>query len=329
VITIRVRRSPLLVVVCAALLTGCGPKSPLAVDLRTVAISVPRLITPAIELVPPATTPQPVRLPQLPPITTVLPTIPSYAPAPSVPPPACPKAGPLDVPAKPASIDVPAPPTAGRYVQTATGSYAGSSAAPAAGGLAGQVVVDIKALPSATTLVGQKVDSWQVIRTDAARGSTAVEAYQLVHPSTAPGATAGGIYLVGLAWKDPVRGELKFEPTGNPLEILPVPVQVASSAAQHANSATDPNTLTTFSMIRNVTGRKRVDVCGHLVDTFRVEITGTLTTADAQWQVSWNQHLATSYGGADVEDTLSLSSVVSGFSWVRTVRNTTVPKDVS
>ncbi|MDT7569948.1 MAG: hypothetical protein QOE05_122 [Actinomycetota bacterium] len=324
------RRSPiLLVVVCAALLTGCGPKSPLEVDLRTVAITVPRLLTPAIELVPPSAAPQPVRLPPVPPLITVLPVLPTYAPQPPVAPPACPKAGQLDVPAKPASILVPAPPAAGTYVQTAAGSYAGSTATPATGSLAGPVVVEIKALPSATTVAGQKVDSWQVIRTDAARSSTSVEAYQLVHPSTAPGATAGGIYLVGMGWKDPVRGELSFEPTGNPLQILPVPVQVSSSAAQHANSATDPNTLTTLTIIRNVTGRKRIDVCGKLVDTFRVEITGTLTTAEVQWQLSWNQHLATSYGGADVEDTLSLASVTTGFSWVHTVRNTTVPKDVS
>ena len=259
----------------------------------------------------------------------MIPTIPTFAPPAPVAPPSCPKAGPLDVPAKPASIDVPAPPAAGVYVQTATGSYAGSTATPAAGSLAGPVTVEVKPLPSASSLAGQKVDSWQVIRTDAAHSSTVIEAYQLVHPSTAPGATAGGIYLVGLGWKDPVRGELSFQPTGNPLEILPVPVQVASNGTQHANSATDPNTLTTLTIIRNVTGRKRIDVCGKLVDTFRVEITGTLTTADTQWQVSWNQHLATSYGGADVEDTLSLSSVVTGFSWVRTLRNTTVPKDVT
>ena len=328
--TPRVRRSPaLLLVLCSALLTGCGPKSPLEVDLRTVQITVPRLLTPAIELVPPATTPQPVRLPQLPPLVTVIPSIPSFAPQAPVTPPACPKAGQLDVPAKPASIDVTAPPAAGTYVQTASGSYAGAAATPAAGGLAGPVIVEIKPLPSATTLVGQKVDSWQVIRTDAARNSTAIEVYQLVHASTAPGATAGGIYLVGMAWKDPVRGELSFQPTGNPLQILPVPVQVASNSTQHANSATDPDTLTTLTIIRNVTGRKRIDVCGQLVDTFRVEISGTLTTAETQWQVSWNQHLATSYGGADVEDTMSLSNVVTGFSWVRTVRNTTVPKDVT
>lgn len=322
---------PPAVLICLLLLSACGPKTPLELDLRTVAISVPRLVTPAIELVPPATTPQPVRLPPPPPLITVLPTVPTYPPVTALDPSpaACPKAGPLAVPAKPASITVPAPPAAGSYLQTSSGSYAGSASTPGSGSLAGTVGVTVKSLPATTSLAGQRVDSWQVIRTDPARKSTSVEAYQLVHPSSAPGATAGGIYLVGLGWQDPIRGELTFEPTGNPLQILPLPVQVASNSTQYANSATDPNTLSTLSIIRNVTGRKRIDVCGQLVDTFRVEITGTLTTASRQYQVSWNQHLATAYGGADVEDTFSLTAPVDGFSWVRTLRNTTVPEDVT
>jgi hypothetical protein len=327
-----VRRPQVLLAIplCAALLTGCGPKSPLDLDLRTVSISVPRLLTPAIQLVPPSPVPQPVRLPQLPPLITALPTIQSLPPLPSAAPatPGCPKAGPLDVPAQPASLTVDAPPAAGSFVQTSTGTYAGSTGTPAAGSLAGQIEVDVKRLPPATTSPGQQVDAWQVIRLDNARKSRSVEAYQLVHPSSAPGATAAGIYLVGLAWQDPVRGDLTFEPTGNPLQILPLPVQIANNAAQYASSATDPNTLTTLSMIRNVTGRKRIDVCGQLVDTFRVEIMGTLTTTSKQWQVGWNQHLATAYGGADVEDEFTLSTPV-GFSWQRTLRNTTVPEDVS
>lgn len=319
------------VLICLLLLTACGPKTPLELDLRTVSISVPRLLTPAIELVPPATRPQPVALPPPPPLITVLPTVPTYPPvsAPQPPAPACPKAGPLAVPAKPASITVPAPPAAGSAIQTSTGSYAGSASTPATGSLAGAVGVTVKSLPATTSLAGQRVDSWQVIRTDPTRNSTSVEAYQLVQPSSAPGATAGGIYLVGLGWQDPLRGQLSFEPAGNPLQILPVPVQVASNSTQYANSATDPNTLTTLSIIRNVTGRKRIDICGQLVDTFRVEITGTLTTASRQYQLSWNQHLATAYGGADVEDTLSLTAPVDGFSWVRTLRNTTIPQDVT
>jgi hypothetical protein len=270
---------------------------------------------------------------RLPPLVVAFPPIPSFAPVPqAVPSPAaeaCPKADQLAVPAKPASLTVDAPPAAGTYVQTSTGKYAGSSATPSSGSLAGAVQVEIKHVPTVTSSAGQKVDSWEVIRTDPARKSQTVEGYQLVHPSSAPGATAGGIYLVGLAWKDPVRGDLSFQPSGSPFQILPLPVQIASTAAQYANTATDAGTLTTLSIIRNVTGRKRIDVCGKLVDTFRVEITGTLTTMSKQWQVGWNQHLATAYGGADVDDELTLGSPVTGFSWARTLRNTTVPEDTA
>jgi hypothetical protein len=309
-----------------ALLSGCGPKTQLDLDLRSVSITVPRLVTPAVELVPPSTAPQPAQLPALPPVTTILPattSYPTFAPVAQQPAPACPKADVLDVPAKPATINVDEPPAAATYTQTASGSFAAKSS----GSLAGPVTVQVKRLPRVTSSAGQVVDAYQVIRTDAARKSSSVEQYQLVHPSSAPTATAGGIYLVGMAWHDPVRGDLTFQPS-NGLQILPVPVAVAQSGTvQYVGSATDPDTLTTLSLTRNVNGRKRVDVCGKLVDTFTVDMSGTLTTSDVQRQVSWTQQLATAYGGVDVEDTLGLTNPVEGFSWVRTVRNTTVPKD--
>ena len=84
------------------------------------------------------------------------------------------------------------------------------------------------------------------------------------------------------------------------------------------------DTLTTLNVVRNVMGRQRVDVCGKLVDTYTVTMTGALVTRDAQWQVSWTQQLATAYGGIDVASTLALSTP-AGTSWTRTLRSTTVP----
>ena len=325
-----IRPPVLLAVLSLALLTGCGPKTQLDVNLRSVSITVPRLVTPAVELVPPSTTPVLAQLPPVPPVTTVLPLTSTYPAAPPVaqaPAPVCPKANPLDVPDRPATIGVDAPPAAATFIQNDSGSFAGAAGTPTSGSLAGPVTVQVKRLPRATTDAGQVIDSYQVVRTDAARKSSQVEQYQLVHPSSDPTATAGGIYLVGMAWHDPARGNLSFQPTSG-LQILPVPVAVAQSGVpQYVGTGTDPDTLTTLSLARNVNGRKRVDVCGKLVDTFTVDMTGTLTTADIQRQVSWTQHLATAYGAVDVEDTLALSNPVAGFSWVRTARSTTVPKD--
>jgi photosystem II stability/assembly factor-like uncharacterized protein len=109
------------------------------------------------------------------------------------------------------------------------------------------------------------------------------------------------------------------------LWILPSPVQRSANDVQYVGAATDPSTLTTLSLTRNVRDRKRVDACGELIDTFTVEMTGTLTTLDTQRQVAWTQHIATGYGAADVEDSLTLTSSVDGSTWTRLVRNTALP----
>lgn len=312
-------------VAAAVLLAGCGPTTELDLGLRSVSITVPRLVTPAVELIPPAP-PPPLALPALPPILRFLP--PAREPAPAVlpppstaPAPACPKAGPFAAPARPESLVVQAPPGPGSSTQVA----AGSSSSPAgAASLAGNVTTTVVALPRSTSTAGQVVDSWRVERRAAT--SRSVELYQLVHPSVSPLATASGIYLVGMAWTDPLRGDLSFQPEGGGLFVLPSPVQLAASgSAQYAGSATDPDTLTTLSLIRNVTGRKRVDICGEVVDTFTVEMSGTLTSPGRQQQIAWTQQLATAYGAANVAETLTLSAPTTSFLWTRALRSTEVP----
>jgi hypothetical protein len=322
------RRHPLLLAVTASALlaTACGPHKDLALDLRSVSITVPRLITPAVQLVPPAPAPLPASLPSIPPPVTFLPPAPSTQVAPPTPPtaPACRSASPFAVPAVPASQLVEAPPAPDAFKQFSLTRFT-------AGGKKGEANplqdVVITALPKALTSVGQAVDAYRVVRTDPISKTSSVEVYQLVHPSDLPSAISPGIYLVGLAWKDAVRGELSFQPSGNGLFLLPSPVEVAASGTpQYVGSATDPETLTTLTLTRNVTGRKRVNACGELIDTFTVELTGALVTPALSRQVAWTQQLATSYGGVDVEDHLRLSSV-DGFSWERLTRNTSVPKE--
>jgi hypothetical protein len=185
-------------------------------------------------------------------------------------------------------------------------------------------------LPRQTSLLGQVVDSWSVARTDRTRKATSLEVYRLVHRSASPAATAAGIYLVGLAWKDDERGELTFRPPGDGLFLLPSPVSLsASGGTQYTGSATDPSTLTTLSIVRNVTGKKRVDACGSLIDTYTVEITGVLTTTDSQRQVAWTQQLATAYGGLGVQDSLTLTDAAGTYRWNQVRTATTLPKPVS
>ena len=306
-----------------ALLSACGPATKLDLQLRAVPVNVLRVVTPAVTLVPPSTTP-PVSLPPLPPITAVLPSAPS-APAaqptlPPVPPVACPTAGQFDVPEKTASPVVVGYPAAHEYVQSSFGSYVDSGTVKP---LTGVVDVKVVRLPSSTAVSGQRVDAWRVERRMGK--ATWVEAYQLVHASPTASAISPGIYLAGLAWDDPTRGKLTFQPAELGLEILPDPVAVANNDTQYAGTATDPDTLTTMALVRNVRARKRVDACGKLIDTYSVEMTAALVSPDAQYTVNWTQQLATAYGGLDVESTFALSWPVSGFSWSQTLRSTTVP----
>lgn len=313
-----------LAVATCTLLTACGPTTHLDLQMRSVNVTVPRIVTPAVVIVPPATTPMPPALPVLP--TWVAPP-PALVTPPLVTPSgvACPTASSFAVPEHPATPMIAGYPAAANYVQRAQGSHGQPGALTS---LAGTVAVKVVRLPSTSTAAGQRVDSWRVERR--ADKSTSVEVYDLVHSSAADRALAPGIYLVGLAWDDPVRGKVSFQPVGNGLFILPDPVEVAQQpvegvAAQDAGVATDPQSLTTLALTRSVLGRQRIDVCGKLVDTYTVDMTGTLVTRDAQWKVTWTQQLATAYGGIDVASSLAMSSPASGLSWTRTLRNTTVP----
>lgn len=308
--------------------TACGPEAELDITMRGVSITVPRVLTPAIELVPPAALPVPVSLPlpEIPPLPLAAAPAPAAAAPPPVPPsPACPTADPLAVPDGAASVTVKAPPAPGVYVQRSEGEFAGSSGSPAAGSLKGNASTTVAALPSDTSEVGQRVRSWSVTRTDTNGKPTSVEVYQLVDASTEPLASAAGIYLTGLRWTDPVRGEVTFQPTGRGVLVLPLPVSPSPTLPyQYQSSETDPSTLTTLALAGNVTGKKRVDVCGTVVDTFTVELTGTLTSLGAQYQLTWRKQLATHLGAADLEDELAVTGS-TGLTWKRLLRNTTVP----
>lgn len=326
------RRYALAATAASVLLAGCGPTTHLRLDLRAVSITVPRLVTPAVTIVPAAPVAT-VSLPPIPPVylQPVLPTpsTPVVAPPPPVPP-ACPKAGAFDVPSMPASLVVDHPPAPGTYTQQVSGSYATAKGSYPLGGEATQTVT---ALPRVTSSIGQVIDSYRVARTYQPVKRTSVEVLRLVHPSSSPQATSAGIYLVGLAWDDPVRGHLSFNAGGNGIWVLPDPVAVAQqvapgAAAQSTSSDTDASTLSTLSVVRNVMGKKRVDACGQLIDTYSVEMTGVLTTQDWQRQVAWTMELATTYGGLDVQDELTLTDP-SGFRWDQLQTATSLPKAVT
>ncbi|HVT64266.1 MAG TPA: hypothetical protein VHD81_03870 [Mycobacteriales bacterium] len=313
----RPTRAGAALLVTIALLSACGPAKQLKLDLRTVGVTVPRVVTPAVALVPPSA-PPPAPLPPIPPVQTQLPPVPPVVP----PPPTCPKASPLAVPDRPAGVSV-VPPASQTFVHKAHYVVSSGKLTASADDL---VKVTIKNLPDTTTSTGQVVKSWRVQQVDVAAKSRAVEVYQLVMPSGAVDATTPGVYLVGLAWSDPVRGKLTFQPLGNGLEVLPSPVQVAQNPAQYAGIATDPDTLTTLELIRNVGARKRIDLCGHVVDTWTVKMTGTLVSPKTALQVTWNQQFATAYGAADVDELFSISDLTGGGSWSRRLVSTTVPK---
>ena len=322
------KRTVALAVTCSALLTACGPTTHLDLQMRSVGITLPRVLTPAVTIVPPATVTPPAALPPTPPLAPYLPPPATPArPVPPVvvPPVACPQAGQFDVPAKTATPVLEGYPATASYVHKATGAFAeGGTVKP----LDGEVSVKVVRLPSSTTAVGQQVDSWRVERRQGS--ATSVEVYDLVHSSTGDAAIAPGIYLVGLAWDDPERGRLTFAPVGNGLFVLPNPVAVApeveGKAAQYAGAATDPQSLTTLSVVRNVLGKKRIDTCGQLVDTYTVDMTGVLVSPSAQYTVAWTLQLATAYGGVDVASTMTLQAPQSGFTWTRSLRSTSVPR---
>lgn len=329
----RIRTTTSLAAVAATLVvSGCGPTAKLSLDLRTVSVTVPvQLSAPAATLLAPsAPAPAPLPVPpvtlgELPPVpVTLAPNSASSAPRPAAD--SCPTASEFAVPALPAALTVTSPPAAQSMVEKATGAY---TAASGTGRLNDPVQTNVTRLSAQTSTLGQQVIAWQVQEVDTTTKTRQVEVYDVVEPSSAPGATAAGVYLVGLSWNDRVRGDLSFQPSGNGVEVLPSPISISSSNAQFEGIATDPSSLTTLALVGNVTGDKRVDLCGHVVDTWTDVLTGTLTTASAQWKVAWTFQWATAYGAAAVQEGLSLASASSNATWSRVLTSTVQPKAAS
>lgn len=325
---------------------GCGPTAPLRLDLTTISVTVPRAMNPTEALLAPSA-PAAVPLPSLPPEAVALPPYPKNTPVPvssqattgpapvpatsapltvATPPSTCPVAPPLAQPAFPASPTITSPPAPSTFSQTSTGSYTASSGS---GSLAGMVTTTVTALPDETSSSGQTVRPWRVTHVDPAHQIRETQIYDVVEDSAAPGATQAGVYLVGMSWNDPVRGTLSFAPSGNGLEVMASPVSTSNSSAQYAGIATDPDSLTTIYWISNVEGHKRIDICGQVVDTWTVALSGTITSPTAKWNFSWNQQWATAYGAALVQDTLMLAPPQGGSTWTRELTDRTVPKEVA
>jgi len=321
----RNRRTAAALAGCLAALAtaGCGPHQSLQLTMDQVSLTVPRVLTPAVSLVPPAPITVPLPVPSIPNVPIyITPVIPPAAP--KLPP--CPKANEFAVPAEPASIETTSGPTPAIYIQTSHGSYSGSSATPSSGKLTANVDTAISPLAQTTApTTGQVSDNWLVSRVDTATHATTYEAYQLATPTGSGQLVTPGIYLTGLKWKDPVRGELSFIPTGGGIEIMPSPVNTSSTAV-FASSATDPNSLTTMTASGNVLGRKRIDVCGTLVDTWTVQLSGAITGPNFKYQFAWRQQIATQYGGVDVEDDLTLTAPAGGLQWDRSLHDTNTPE---
>lgn len=325
----KLTRTPAALIGATALLAtaGCGPSAKLSLDLATQSVTVPRIVSPAAALLAPSA-PAPVALPPRPPAVSQLPPIPSGPPTAAPRPPVnpCPKASPNAAPAQTLGYVVSAPPAPGTFTERSSGNFASSTAL---GILTNPVLTTVTALPTQTSTTGQEVRGWEVQQVDTMTKARQVAQFDIVESSPAPGSTAAGVYLVGLAWDDPVRGKLSFQPAGNGIEVLPSPVSRSSSSAQYEGIATDPNTLTTLELVGNVTGQKRIDLCGNLVDTWTDSLSGTLTSQTAQWNVTWTLQWATAYGAAAVQETLALAAVSGSPTWSRTLTSTTVPKAAS
>ena len=312
------RKSPILLSLLALAATACGPHVALHLNMRQVDLTFPRVLAPAQALVPPAPLTIPVPVPPIP--TFTVPTQPVITPPPANP---CPTASSFAVPAEPVSVLLDKPPMPATYFQSSKGSYTGTSATPAAGKLTSPYTSVLTSLPQTTSQLGQQSDNWLVTRADG-KSSTEVESFQLALPGSSAQSVSPGLYLSGLKWKDPVRGDLTFVPSGSGVELLPSPV-AASANPSFASSATDPNSFTTLTLAGTVAGQQRIDVCGTLVDTYTTQLTGTLTSPTAQWQVNWRLQVATQYGGIVVEDDLTLTNP-AGFSWDRTLHDLNTPE---
>src|SRR5205823_5710753 len=112
----------------------------------------------------------------------------------------------------------------------------------------------------------------------------------------ASAALPAGLYLTALQWEEPVLGKIVFRPL-QPMQFFPLPVQQGQT---FSSAGFDPESRVALSLRGQFTGRKRIDACGALIDTWELKLSEVMLLPDGQLTIDATHDIATQYGGLSV-----------------------------
>lgn len=269
--------------------SGCGPVVPLEVAMRQALITVfagHHQPSPSPSLPPVYAPPPPLNLS----FSTGAPL-----PAPSAPPP-CPDLSEFAVVKDPATALISGPPPMASYVMRSSGTY---SLATTSGKLPTALALVQPAQPKPGT--DQVNGSFQDYSLLTASGPSTYTAYGFRLAPNNP--VTPGILLTALHWKDSVRGDFDFVPD-QPLQFVPTPVAVGNT---WSSAGADPIDQTSIQLNGKVSQRETVNACGVALDSFQVQISGTIVSPTFQLTWTANYDIGTQFGGLILKEDVTLS----------------------
>ena len=288
------RRSSFAALAAVALVGACGPSIPLRLVMRQSSVDVPgERSAPSPAAPPPAVSPVVVAAVPLP-----LPTVAQVGRSvPAALPSLCPAADQFAVPALAGDPNIEAVPAPATYLYREKGE-----ASTGAGPLPVKLPYPPIGLRKVTLGTADQGYDFAVAEREGATSKTT--AFKLVRPTAAVGAQPGGLYLAAMQWDDPLFGNLTFAPV-QPMQFLPLPVQQGQT---FASGGADPQRQTAMTLRGQVTGKKRVDACGSLIDTWEVTMSEVIATPQGEFDVTGVLDIATQYGGLSVQDHVSVTA---------------------
>lgn len=267
--------------------SGCGPVVPLEVAMRQALITVfaghhppsPSPSLPAVYLPPP-----PLNL-----------SFPATAPLALPSPPPCPDLSQFAVAKDPATALVSGPPPMAAYVMRSSGTY---SLATESGKLPATLALVQPAQPKAgTDQVNGAFQDYSLIT------AASPSAYTDYGFRLAPANPTPGILLTSLHWKDSLRGNFDFVPD-QPLQFMQTPVAVGNT---WSSAGADPIDQTSIQLNGRVSKRETVNACGVALDSFQVQITGTIISPTFQLTWTADYDIGTQFGGLILKEDVTLS----------------------
>ncbi len=317
------------------LLSGCGPHIPLEVAVRQVPVDIIlglEAVRKAIAAALPSFTPPPPAPPAVAPPTgpgsVAIPTgepvaKPTRTPTPTPVP--CPAANLLTTfPAKPASADLQGRPAPGSYPFRVNGGYQPDTSTKA--GIMAFPADSTRTVSTPQTLA-QGIFTFDVVDTAGGKEglSKVTTSFEVVPQNVTEGSLGGqtvtqaaGIYITAISGQPLEAPYFNFKPQPM-ITYLNLPV---SFGINWDTSGTDPLSGLTLklhgaiddSLPGSNKGRRVVDACGTLIDTWEVVVSGTLVGSSENLSIGASYDIATQYGGMTFAEIFAYGGPDSGLS---------------